>query len=254
MIAERVERRVLGAIEFVDAWTGARVLGPLALDAPRLRLTRNASSLYVIRDAEGLSGYTEAFEKPPAVAAGDYSLRVSDPQRRYVARTVRITLPRADAPLADPASFLQPLSVELYPSMARNAEPAWPVLRAFIFVTDAGQRVGVANALLRLTPAPDGLAPTLALTDANGEGFLAVPGAPPIFSGTPPTHLFAATLLVALDAQFARRGDAAFLPVPDPDRILDRIAASDVSVQQLTLPVAQLAAGATQRVELEVTL
>jgi hypothetical protein len=255
MIVERVERRILGAIEFVDAWTGARVRDALTLDAPRLRLTRNASSLYVIRDADGLAAYTEAFDKPPVVAADGYALVVSDPQRRYLARSVRVMLPRKDAAATDPDSFLNALRIPLYPSMARNAEPAWPKLRAFVFVTDGAKRVGVANALLRLTPAPAGLAPAIALTDANGEAFLAVPGAPPVLSGTPPTRLFDAALLVALDAQFARRGDAKPpLPVPDPDRILERVAASDGSVQQLTPAVPQLSAGLTQRVELEVTL
>lgn len=261
MIAERVERRVLGAIEFADALSGLRVREPLVVKAPAMRLVFNASSLYVIREADGLAAHTEAFREPPATPAfqsQSFALQVSDPAGRYQARTAQVRLPRRDAPAADEGSLLRPVRIALYPSMARPVDPVWATLRVLVRVS--GTRVGVANALLRLTPALAGAEASHAVTDGNGEAVLAVAGVQPVIpvgSGTGPnpvfTRNFSAALVVALDPDVVRRGDGAPpLPVPDPDLMLSRFGLAEV--RKVNPPAVQMSAGISQRVEVEVTL
>lgn len=267
MIIERIEQRVLGAIEFIDALTGVRVREALKVKAPSLRLSVNASSLYVIRDAAKLTAHTAAFAAPPATPAFEaeaYPLQISDPQRRYLARAAQVKLPRKDLPASDPGSLLRPVQVAVYPSMARPVDPAWASARVFVYVTESGNRIGVANALLKLTPGLDSAEARYALTDRNGEALLAVAGVQPVLpSGGADdddphvvyTRNFSAALLVALDADVARRGDATPpLPLPDPDLIQSRLAANNPAVSKLSPPAVQLSAGVTQRVEVEVTL
>jgi len=266
MMLERVEQRALGAIEFVDALSGARVRDPLAIDAPALRLSVNASALYVIRSASGLESYIEAFERLPATVPADlpdYDLTVRDPQRRYLARTATVVLPRADAPATNPQSVLNPIAVTLYPTAARAVDPLWAALRVFVFVIDAGARIGVANALVRLTPSLAGAAAQFAVTDARGEALLAVTAAPPVMpaaggsDGDPDvvyTRTFSAGLLVATDKAVTRRGDVLAMPIPNPDDMQARLAGSNPAVHVFNRPALQLSAGAAQRVEVEVTL
>lgn len=266
MMLERVEQRVLGAIEFVDAISGTRVREPLAIDAPTLRLSPNASALYVIRSATKLESFTDAFEaQPTTVPSGlpSYDLSVRDPQRRYLARRATVALPRAATPVTDPASVLRPIVIKLHPSAARVVDPVWAALRVFVHVMDAGKKIGVANALVRLTPSLAGATALFALTDARGEALLAVTGVPPVMpsgssSDSDPnvvyTRSFSGALLVTVDDAVTRRGDDTALPIPNPDDMQARLAANNAAVHKFNPPAQTLSAGGTQRVEVEVTL
>lgn len=263
MALELIDHRCLGAIEFVDAITGARIRDPLKLESERLDLRANASALYVIRWARGLQDHLDEFENMPTTpaleAAGEFELEVADTRHRYLARRARIKLPRKDAPLSDAASVLHPLKVPLYPSGARPVETSWAVLRASVCVVDAGRRVGVANAWLTLTCALPGVAPATALTDALGEALLAVTGVAPVRPAQGGngalTRSFPVTLRVALHEDMVHRADArAPRPVADPDRIEEDIVERPAAVQLLNPPVAALAPGESQRVLVEVAL
>lgn len=267
MMFERLERRALGAIEFVDAISGARIRDPLAVEAPDLTLAYNASALLVIRDAKGLAEYTEAFLEPPSTPAVEslppFDLSVRDPRRRYLARTAQIKLPRKDAPVSDPLSLLKPIAIRLYPTSARAVDPLWAALRVFVFVTVGNARIGVANALVRLTPALAGATALFAMTDARGEALLGVTAVPPVMAasgstdGAPNavyTRNFSAALLVAVDNAVTRRGDTVLLPVPNPEDMQARLAANNAAVHTFNPPVQQMSAGGVQRVEVEVTL
>jgi hypothetical protein len=267
MMLERMEQRVLGAIEFLDAISGTRVRDPLTVDAPDLTLTRNASALLVICDAKGLAAHTEAFDKPPATPAVEslppFDITVVDPQRRYLPRTAQVKLPRKDAPVADPLSVLKPIAIRLYPTSVRAVDPLWAALRVFVFVTVDSHRIGVANALVRLTPSLAGATALFAVTDARGEALLGVTGVPPVMpasgstDGAPNavyTRNFSAALLVAVDDAVTRRGDSVLLPVPNPDDMQTRLAAANAAVHKFNPPAQQLSAGLVQRVEVEVTL
>jgi hypothetical protein len=258
-VLERVDYRCLGAIEFVDAITGARVRDPLQLRSDRMQLRANGAALYVIRRAEGLDDHLESFEAMPSLpafeGAGEFELEVADPQGRYLARRASIALPRKDAALADPDSVLNPVKVLLYPGGARPVEAAWAVLRASVRVIDGDRRIGLANAWLTLTPGLAGVPPRSALTDAQGEALLAVPGVAPIRpdNNGALTRSFAASLRVVLHEDAIHRADAATpAPVADPDQIETDIVERPSAVQILNPPVAALAPGELQRVMVEV--
>lgn len=260
---ERLDHRCLGAIEFVDAITGARIRDPLQVRSARLDLRANASALYVIHGAQGLEEHLEAFEAMPTApafeAAGEFELEVVDRRQRYLARRARIKLPRKQAPLDDAASVLNPLRVTLYPSGARPVEASWAVLRASVCVVDGERRIGVANAWLTLTSALAGVAPATALTDARGDALLAVPGVAPVrptqdVNGAL-TRSFPATLRVLLHEDVVQRADVASpLPVADPDQIERDLLQRPAAVQVLNPPVPDLAPGGFQRVKVEVAL
>lgn len=258
---ERLDHRCLGAIEFVDAITGARVRDPLKVRSDRLDLRANGSALYVIRGAQGLEAHVDAFEAMPTVpafeAAGEFELEVADTQQRYLARRARIKLPRKEAPLSDAASVLNPLQVTLYPSGARPVEASWAVLRASVCVVDGARRIGLANAWLTLTSSLAGVAPATALTDARGEALLAVPGVAPVRPAQDNngalTRSFPVTLRVLLHEDFVWRADAKSpLPVADPDQIERDLVQRPAAVKVLNPPVADLAPGDLQRVKVEV--
>lgn len=265
MILERLEQRCLGAVEFIDAITGARVRRPMAVAADGLQLRTNASGLVVITGASGLQAHTDAFAAAPAVPAAftlAFTLQVSDRERRYLPRSVQVLLPRRATPLPDAESVLAPQRVPLYPSGARPVDGLWAVLRASVFSLVQGRRVGIANAWLTLTPTLPGVPPIRALTDAQGEALLAVTGVPPIRpasgdDGDPDvvySRDFNATLGVVLHRDMAWRADAGVpMPLADPDRIETDLPLGAPTVQILNPPVGPLSAGATQRVDVEVT-
>jgi len=64
MITARLERRVLGAVQFVDATTGAPIDRALRVQT-EARVYRQRSGLLVIADAPGLHEHTLAFEARP---------------------------------------------------------------------------------------------------------------------------------------------------------------------------------------------
>lgn len=260
-LLERLDHRCLGALEFVDAITGARIRDPLKLQSERLLLRANGSALYAIRWARGLEPHLEAFEQMPNTpafeAAGDFEFEVVDPQRRYLARRASVALPRKDAARSDADSVLNPVQVRLYPSGARPVEATWAVLRASVCVVDGDRRVGLANAWLTLTPQLAGVPPVQALTDAQGDALLAVTGVAPVRPAPGNTgeltRSFAATLRVVLHQDMVQRADATTpCPVADPDRIEKDVVERPLAVQILNPPVAPLAPGELQRVRVEV--
>jgi hypothetical protein len=267
---ERLERRVLGAIEFVDAVTGARIAGPLRVSAGRLKLVLNRSALYVVREAPGLEPHTFAFEKPPAEPALEslsFTLTVEDPVGRYLSRSALIKLPRKDAAQSDAKSVLRPVAVSLFPGAALPARGAWAVLRLRVQVADG--QVGIANALVTATPQVAGATPVSAMTDAHGEALLAVPGISPVLptagGGAPPgppgppqpvlTREFGAALRIVLDRDVVRREDAPRpWPAPNPDEIERRRAAAEPRVLTVNPPAVQLTAGSSRRKVVDVAL
>ena len=52
---ELVDRRVFGAIEFIDDLSETRVLSPLHIDAPGVQVMRNRSGFYVLREVDGIT-------------------------------------------------------------------------------------------------------------------------------------------------------------------------------------------------------
>src|SRR6478735_8811062 len=110
-MSERLDRRVLGAVRWIDAVSEATITLPLVPEmvpgGPRLKFIRNLGGLTVITEAEGLEAYVQTFDLKdlaPAdvVADGDLDLvaQVRDPTGTYLPRKFTLALPRDASPKA----------------------------------------------------------------------------------------------------------------------------------------------------------
>lgn len=256
---ERVDRRVLGALEFVDAVTAQRLRAPLSLapDDPLLVIRANRSSLYVIHSAPGLEDHLGEFEHPPAApafASQSFTIQVRDPAGRYLPRSTQVALPRRDAPASDAGSVLNPLVVPMIPAANAAVQPGWAALRVHV-QGDGATHPGLGNVLVLATPQVAGIDPVIAMTDARGEALVVIPGVPPVL----PQAAAPALLTRSFDCQLAlvvdRRvvsdtADAALLA--DPENIeLDR-AAGRPEVSLVPQPTVSLSAGKSQAVTAEI--
>jgi hypothetical protein len=153
---ETVDRRVLGAFQFVDAVTslpvvvagavdvrGATVGGTpidVGLHGHAVQLRQNRAGLFVVFSAPLFAAYTSAADDPvppPELAADPLRLRLAltDAGRYYLPQEFVLDLPRALDPGAPDAVF-RPLRVELFRSPGAPAQHGWALLR--VLVTEAG--------------------------------------------------------------------------------------------------------------------
>ena len=259
-MSELVDRRVLGAVEFIDAVTATRMRGRLRV-APvdkRVSITPNASALYVIRSAPGLEHHLQEFEQPPATPALEslsFDISVSDPAHRYLPRTTRIKLPRKHAPKSDAKSVLNPIVVRMYPAGAADVGTNWAVLRARVQMDDGSER-GLGNALVIVTPQLAGFAAVTAMTDECGEALIAVAGVaralPGVGGGAVLTREFACDVEVVLDRRVVViEGEPAALA--DPEKIAADRQAGDPAVVVRAQPPISLSAGKSVHATVAVT-
>ena len=178
-MTDLMDRRLLGAVRFVDVVTGLEVLSPLRVSAPGVRWVRNLRGWFVAAGAPGLEAHTLTIDKPPTQpAAGKtpVALAVEDPTGRYLPRRATLALPRdADPAKKDAAaSLFTPADVELYPSPIAPVAPGWAVIRAsVVFKTQKP----VPGALLRVSR-KSGEVLGRGMTDARGEGLVGIAGIP----------------------------------------------------------------------------
>jgi hypothetical protein len=227
MIPEQVDRRVLGAVRFVDATTGSRVRAPLLVEAEGVRWIRNRRGWHVLATAPGLEAHTDAFRMPPATpAVGDtmVELTVRDPGRRYLPRRSSISLPRDPAPdhIATTSSLFQPVDVRLFPSSLAATAPGWAVIRAS--VTGEAPEEVLSGALIRVVRVSDETHLASGLSDERGEALVAIPGIPVTTwdegngeaEGEEEEAPVLATMIeVRLEVVF----DPTAGPIPDPDAL-----------------------------------
>jgi hypothetical protein len=218
VIVEHVDRRVLGAIRFVDAVTRATVDDRLSVSAPDVAWHRNDRGWFVVSDAPGLHHHTHAFAAAPTdVAPGSVGIRVTvrDPGGRYLPRQYVLRLPRSADPSGSSAadSLFRPADVPLFRSPAAPVALGWAAVRVTVTADGTGRRLG--GALLRVLSA-DAVPVLLAtgLTDERGEGLAIVPDVPVTTFGSGPTVL-AVEMAVTVQAVVPVT-DAA---VADPDAI-----------------------------------
>lgn len=225
MTRELLERRVLGAVSFVDAATRSRILDPLRLRAEGVRFVSNRSGQYVIFDAPGLGEHTVSFASPPDEpprGSVSVTLEVSDPSGRYVTRRSVIRLPRDPDPFDSGAgdSLFRAIEVTLFPSPSAATRPGWAVIRGS--VVEEGSERPLGGALLRVVRISDSTLLARGMSDARGEALVAVPGIPVITFGEGDS-VTETTVDVALSAVF----DPAAGAVADPD---------DLEARRATLP------------------
>jgi hypothetical protein len=175
MITTRLDRRALGAIEFIDAMTGATITRAMQVQTVQseAKIYRQRSGLWVIADAPGLHDYTLEFSQAPAMpAVGSLPITVTviDPGREYQSTTVEVPLPRDPDPAAA-NSVLKPHQVKLWRTAAAALSPSWTVYQATLVM--AGTETPVEGALLSLVA---GGHTVHALSDMTGQATLALVG------------------------------------------------------------------------------
>lgn len=257
MIVELQDRRLIAALQCVDAVVGEPIVEALQIQGTGIRTIRNRLGLYGLTAAPGFEDYTGQFDPsdlpaPVIAPPGDgIDLLISDPRGQYLPRLFRLAVPRALSAAAE-TSIFRPVVVPLFPAPAfARPQPGWAVVRASL--TDAGG-TPLPWALIEVTRPADPAIATLAQADARGEALIAVPeipvtlwaadDAPEGDEGPPP---------ILLDA-IAVTATAIFDPAldtfpPNPDDLLARRAA----LPQGTLPLS-IAAARSQTLPLAFTL
>ena len=231
MVHERVDRRVLGAVRFVDAATLLPVLEPLVVEAvrvtpnarpTRVRWLRNRSGCYAIADAPGLEAHRDAFATPPDTPAPGsvrIAFTVRDPARRYLARRGRIDLPRDATPAdaSESGSLFRIVDVPMYRAPAAAFRPSWAVVRAS--VPGGTADTGLAGALVRIARA-DAPNDVLArgLTDDRGEALVIVTGLASAVSPDGDGPVLTMNVAARIDVIADPNGP----PIPDPDDLEER--------------------------------
>ena len=234
-MTEHVDRRVLGAVRYVDSTTGLPVSKNLMVQGNGLKFVRNLSGHYVIAGAAGLEEHEGAFEKPPAgpaLGSLSFEIKVDDPNRQYLSRRHTIKLPRDPDPqkAETAASLFRAIEVRLFPSSTAATIAGWAVIRASVF--KKGTNEPLSGALLRVTkkngaPADDAKPLGIGLTDRRGEALVAVPGIPVITFGEGEGDVTTKEIDVTISAFF----DPNAGPVPDPD---------DLETRRVTLKSAKI--------------
>jgi hypothetical protein len=211
MILEHVDRRVLGAVSFLDATTRLRINSPLEVEARGVRLVRNRRSIYVITRAPGLRAYTDAFaQQPTPPAAGavplestQVELRISDPAFQYVPRRFALRLPRdpITANANQAGSLFRPIEVSLFPSPAASVAPGWALIRATVREAETNSLLPWSLLRVMSTDAePRVLA--LGVADNRGEALVAVPGIPLTTFGEDEDEVVATEIDVRVEVVF----------------------------------------------------
>jgi hypothetical protein len=247
MTPELLDRRVLGAVRFVDASTASTVQDGLSVQSAQADLRRNLSGLWVIWNAPGLEPHTAVFDQPPAappLGSVAVTLTVADNAARYLARHVTIPLPRdpAAANADHPVSLFQPVDVALYPAPAAPVMPGWAVIRAHI--SNAATNQGLAGALLRVLRTADQQVLARGMSDSRGEALVVVPGIPVTTFNAGDGPALATEVDVTVEAIF----DPAAGAVTDPEAVESKAGLPRASSAQ------KLAAGRELAIGLAVTV
>lgn len=233
---QRDEHRVLAAVEFIDATSGARIAQPLRVApadpaTPAGRFIRNRGGLLVLWSHPALAAHAASFDTPPAqpaLGSVALALRVADPAGRYQPRAFTLALPRDPDPAhaAQAGSLFRPLQVELFRSAAAPLVGNWTPLH--VRVAESGGDL-LGGALVEVRGAGNELL-ARGTTDWRGEALLPVAGLPittwgaddgdVVVTETAATvHAFHVAALGTRTpaAQVAAGRASAAPPCPDPD-------------------------------------
>jgi hypothetical protein len=223
---ELLDRRVLGAVRYVDATTGLPIRRQLDVGGLGIRVMRNVRGLYVLCEAPELALHTTTFQDPPkspTVGGLAVTMSVADPIGRFLPRRHTVLLPRdpdpAHAEQAD--SLFRAADVPLFPSPLAPIGAGWSVLR--VTVVRQGSGAPLPGALLRVVSGGNVVARGLSewRGATAGEALIAVPGVPVTTWGddAPGTPVVVNEVAGVLEVYFDPRFDPAAGEAPDPDRL-----------------------------------
>lgn len=182
-IQESTDRRILGAIRFVDNASEAVITDSLSLvSKQRMSFVRNLSNNYVITAAVGFEDYVGTFQEAPKyVEAGtkEFTVEVTDPSGWYLPRKFSLKLPRnPDKDKKD--SVFSPHDVKLYRSPTAACCAAWSMMRVTV-VWDSASEEPVRGAILTLSGTTgdfNGQILAESISDERGEALLMAPQVP----------------------------------------------------------------------------
>ena len=174
---EVVDRRVLGAVQFVDAVTGLPLVVPgpvdvrgatvagvpvdVALHEHTVRLRQNRGGLVVIFRAPFFDTYAGTMDDPvppPQTVANPLRLRLAviDAGASYLPQEFLVDLPRALAPdVVD--SVFQPQRVGLFRAPNAPVQDGWAVLRVRVTAAGVTPVTPLPGVLLRVFRSPRGV-------------------------------------------------------------------------------------------------
>lgn len=221
MILEHLDRRVVGAIRFLDANTRLPVRNRLSVEASGVRLLRNQKGYYVILSAPGLESHTQVFKAPPAdhVLGSLYvEFKVADLEDKYLPRRFTIQLPLDPDPdnADEEFSLFKPVDVDLFPSSIAQPSPGAAIIRATVKRT--GTENLLAGALIRVLRAGSTTLMAMGLSDSRGEALVTVPGIPVTTWNEGNGNVLATEVDVTLETIFDEDAKAP----PDPDDLQAR--------------------------------
>ena len=180
MAIERVEQRVLGALQLLDRATQTPVTRPLQVSSDTATLVRNRRGLFVITRADGLDNHARAFQEPPAdpaLEASEHLLEITDLQNRYLPRLLILRLPRDPDPdnVGNDNSLFTPRDVVMYPASTARLSHNWSTVRATV---TQGATTPVQGALIRIVDPADETLLASGISDQRGESLVIIPGVP----------------------------------------------------------------------------
>ena len=180
MSIERVEQRILGALQLVDRVTQTPVRRGLRISSDTACLVRNRRGFYVITHADGLEGHIQSFLEPPptpALEVNEYTFEISDPDERYLPRLASLRLPRDPDPdnRSNDNSLFMPRDVAMYPAGTAALSHNWSTVR--VSVSQLGNSP-VRGALIRIVDVQDDAVLSSGISDQHGEALVIVPGIP----------------------------------------------------------------------------
>jgi hypothetical protein len=218
MRLEQVDRRLLGALRFVDATTQMPVTSPLTVGSDSASVLRNGTGLFIIRSAVGLEGHSDAFQQPPAsppIGSVAVTVTVADHSGQFLQRQCNVALPRDPDPshAAQANSLFVPTEFRLFPAPAAPTLAAWATVRAH--VTRKTTSTPLSGVLIRVTRTSDSQLLASGLSDSRGEALVAMAGIPVITFDSGAGPVIAKATEVSIQAIFDPNGGA----FPDPDAL-----------------------------------
>lgn len=246
---EVIDRRVLGAVRFIDVNTALHIPGPFDVQAQGVVFVRNRRDLYVIRRASGFREYGAAFEAPPEtppVQSVAITVTVTDPARRYLPRQSIIQLPRdADPANAEQvASLFHPIDILLFPTNTITPMPGWAVIRALV-VDAADAAPPLPGALIRVLRTSDAALLARGLSEWRGRlvgaAMVTVPGLPVTTWGngnanSEPAPVLVHEVPVTLEVIYDPAFDPSDGAMPNPDDLEAR--RNELASEQFNMPLA----------------
>ena len=212
---ERLDQRILGAVQFVDVVTKLPVSTPLRVSGARVQ--RNTSGLYVIvapqpntPAATAFKTYVETFPEPPNVANTGLTLSVEDFSGQYLAREFTFPAPLQDDNENQPNYLFKPVAVNLFPSPAAPVQMNWAAVRVHVHRTNS--TTPIAGALVRVTRDGQNTPVGVGLSDARGEALVAIAGLPLVEAAEDDGPVLTSEYAASVEA---RVNPAATIPNPD---------------------------------------